>query len=469
MLVRKIEEAVNKEIPRLSSQLEQKANYYNQKWYKNDFILYVSYLNSERKLYVSQDGINIKKIDSINLEELWDISCTYYNGYYYIIGDIRDENFNDYKTTSKLYDGGGNRIPIYKTKDFLTFEKKYVDIPLDFKQTWAPDWVTDKDGNLYITVSMADGSETYDWLNSTGVKYPRYKKYIYLIKCNFNNDNGFFNYENPIKISLTDNDGTDINDKIDSFIFYDTTKNSYYLTVKQRNGQYVQLYKSSSLTSGYTLIKEFNNIPQFDQGGEGSSIIKFKDMYYLYIQSTNQAKRYNYVYITNNLDNIYGKPFLLNNDDNEIMMHFTPIVVSNSNAKSGIATFLKNNSCNVLTDNKSSINGRIKVLKNDENGYVYFTERDNICELNFKIKKDLGFSNYDELFTLPIYPLSRLDFFVGVSENFYDMETTSPSGIAHLFINEHGVSKIHFNKNDTALYKYATGNIVFFKNGVYNY
>lgn len=445
-----------------------KSNYYPQKWYNNDFILYVSYLNNERKIYVSQDGLNVKKISKINIDELWDISSIFYNDYFYIIGDIKDESYNDYNNNAKLYDGGGNRIPLYKTNDFINYEKSYVNIPIKYKQTWAPDWVIDSKGDLYITVSMSDGSETYEWVNSKGVKYPRYKKYIYIIKCNFNSNTGFFDYEEPIKISLRDNEGLDINDRIDPFIFYDDSNSKYYLTAKQRNGQYVQLYKSNSISNGYELIKEFKNIPQFEQGGEGSSIIKYNNIYYLYIQSTDQLRRTNYLYITDSLDNINTPPYVVNNEDGDIMMHFTPLVIKNKNAKNIIGNFLKNNGCDVFNDNKKNISGYLKVIKNDLNGYATYREEGNLCCINFKIKNDNGFANYEELFTIPLFPISRLDFIVGVSDNYYSMKETSPNNLAHIFINDYGIVKLHFNKNDTNTYKFVTGDIVFFKNAVYS-
>lgn len=440
-----------KKIKSHDTQLAKKSNYFPKKYTETDYYLYVTYYNSERKLYISNDLINLRKIGSINLPELWDISVMFKDGYFYIIGDIREENYNDWSTTAGVYDGGGNRIPIYKTNDFINYEKNYVSIPLKYKQTWAPDWFIDTDGSIKIILTLSDCTETSTLTSNGSV---RWKKYTYLINCNSN----LTMFDEPIKIDLID-DGASGTDKIDPFLI--KANGYYYIFIKQRNDQYIQQYKSTSLTSGYKLINEIKVLDGTEQGFEAPYCIEKDGNYYLGFQSTNQTKRTNYVCVSNNIEKFSYKSIVENNDKS-ILMHFTPCKISNVTAKNIISQIIKTKGVDVKNDNDYNItNNSNYVLKNDSNGYILVKTFDNFIEINIDIINTNGFSQFETIGVLPFYLANTKHSLIPARIN-ANLEST-PSKMAFIFINRFGEIKVYTENGDSFVCKGIKGNVIFSK------
>lgn len=170
-----------------NSKLNNKKNMYSPTFLKDDFYYTISYLADKVFLYVSEDSINWSKVYEIPKEAFVDPSktvfdiSTYTDGItFYITYDFIDENYNDYSQLNHDYFLGGNRVGISKTTDFINWETSYMDIPLQFKQTFAPEFFIDNNNNKYILVALSDTSKTYTDKNGE----TSYLKEIYYFKYN---------------------------------------------------------------------------------------------------------------------------------------------------------------------------------------------------------------------------------------------------------------------------------------------
>lgn len=243
------------------------------------YYMTVSYDTHElqRFISVSNNGVDWTKAcylpsEAFICEEPYDISCTIIDDTFYMIYDYTDEDFNGYKDLNHNYFLGGNRVGITKTKDFINFETYNLDIDLDYKQTWAPEWYIEDD-DVYVVITMSDCTETYAERDSrTG-----YVKHCYLLKLDSDIEE---------VTSLNQIVSSEAGCLIDPFIYKED--NNYYLFIKKEPEGVIYQYKSDNLLSFSNLIN--NDISYCYNGSqetlqtqriEGASVTKIGNFYYL--------------------------------------------------------------------------------------------------------------------------------------------------------------------------------------------
>lgn len=280
--------------------------------------------STKPNLFLSVDGKNFTKLAMPSTKMklmMWDYSTLYYNGYYYIAYDYKDENFNDFSSLSQSISRGGNRIGILKTKDFLSFDNYYISIPEKYKQTWAPELFVDTDNKVYMAISLSDGIETTT--DCAGVV--TYKKYCYLMMAS-KDGTDLSSFSDPKLISLTDKAGTDVTNKIDPFIYY--KDGYYYLFIKQEDNDYIQEYRSNRLNDGYELYYSFSGRVE-----EGPAVVKYNDTYFLYVDAYGKSSGKCTKYYTSRDFETWSKEEVVIIENNQRIRHCTPIVIEAAEEK----------------------------------------------------------------------------------------------------------------------------------------
>lgn len=354
-------ESVTTQLAETEQELQQKATYLKKHYLEDDYILIVTYLKGFQypKLYMSRDGFTFHKIADIHEaldHKAFDYAPIYRNGYFYIFYDWTDVNFNEWEIYDSQYKVGGNRVGVIKTSDFINFDTFQINIPTQYKATWAPEPFIDTNGKVFMFITMSDCTEASSSKDGT----TSWKKYLYYMEAT---DDTLQNWTNPTRLPLTDNAGTDVSNKIDPFIYYENSE--YHLFIKQENDFYIQHYKSNNLLYGYTLVKEFtdNGVPY---SLEAPGLVKYKGKYYLYANAN--ADDYYTVFVSDDLEK-WSSPTKLIVDDNVDIFHFTPFLVSNTDIKNIIANKIKYIGSNPFVDNVS--------VKNDKQSDIV-----NIIQLN---------------------------------------------------------------------------------------
>ena len=381
-------EAQNEQIQSFS---ESKLNATETQWLKNNFILTVSYDENNRYfLYASQDGINYFKLKELTLPtqtQVWDISILYKDGYYYLVGDTRK---NDVAGTS-----GGDTIRMFKTADFEEFETWDIEGLSLYNEIWAPEFL-EANGNVYLVVTMSLASEQSD--------YQGFMHKPYLIGLN---STLTAIQTQPIQLNLYVSDTLNVTDRIDAHIIYNGS--NYYLTIKSRVAQNVQLFKSSTLTGNYNYLNSFDYEYTLSNGKyEGSSIIKFNNTYILTLQGarvrTNSIpRRYNYVLFSDDIETLqYSHYYLSFNNGHTTMMHFTPLVCTNSTAKQIVNTAYKNSGL-LVEKNDRAVDETYTFATTSATSKFKYSEKNGFSTIEIRAVNDDGFANGDTLATLPKY------------------------------------------------------------------
>lgn len=313
-----LENIINKQL------LNKKINNITPDFIKNNnYLMTITYNtpNTKQKfLSISQDGINWNKIcelpeNAFISNRAFDISLMIKDNVFYMIYDVIDENFNDYNTLNKEYFLGGNRIAISKTTDFITFEKYYLDIDLSFKETFAPEFFEDN-GKVYVILNMTDALETYTETRTGKIGY---LQKCYLLELN----DDFTEIVNTTQILDTDVC------VIDPCIHKEN--GIYYLFIKDETNDFIMQYKSNSLTSFTNKINDikfFHNANTIS-GIEAPSLIKFKNLFFLYCDTFDLSHR-TIAFISDNIENWYNHNFIENSD---IMYHFSPLYIDDENKR----------------------------------------------------------------------------------------------------------------------------------------
>lgn len=280
----------------------------------DDYYFTISYEGHNRiYLYVSLDCINWKKVfelpKSILMEDCTfasDFSCIVDNGYFYLIYDYGNPDYNGWSDLNPDLFRGGNRVGVARTNNFINWEKWNLPIDLQYKQTFAPEFFIDTNGKHYITISL---STTEIKTDSSNVS--RYFKKNYIIET----DDTFHNI-----ISTTNNLNVDFVN-IDGFIYKEN--DTYYLAVKDEEAKTIKIYSSSNILSFSNLVSEVKMLDKENniKGVEAPSIIKINNFYILTVDVYSMDHT-TAIFISQDLQN-WSNWNLLNTPD--YMFHFTPI------------------------------------------------------------------------------------------------------------------------------------------------
>lgn len=279
-------------------------------------------------MYLSTDGVKFIKIAALDVgvnHKIYDPSVIYYDNKWIIAYDYIDMSFNNWTKENSDYHRGGNRVGILTTTDFTTFTQKSVDLPMDWKSTWAPELFIDN-GKLQMVLTTSSCTSTF--VNDAGLtRYVRDGIYI----CQLDND---FNVTSSTEIVLPKEDNLPAN-FIDASIFHENWQ--YYLTIVNANKSHQQIYCSNNLCDGYTLIKEFSEVC------EGMDITKFKNKYFAYADKFHYYDNYEghgtYISVSDDLHNWSGMAFA-DIQGGAHNRHFTPFVVSTDAQRTSISSFL---------------------------------------------------------------------------------------------------------------------------------
>lgn len=320
------------------------GNYYINVTY-NNLDTTQKYLNYSKNGYEWVKVCDIPK-DAFIHENAFDIHTKIINNEFVMIYDVLDKDFNGWRDLT--YWAGGNRIAISKTKDFITWEKYYLDIDLQYKQTFSPCFFI-ANNKVYFTVSMSDTSELYQETLSGNYSY---KKYTYLCELNEELDT-IVNTELILESTLC---------TIDSQIYEDN--NYYYLFVKNENDDTIMEFKSDTFHSFSNKINELKYHLITTTGYtqmEGPAITKIGNLYYLYADLHGILKTC--VYISDNIETWYnhnlvysddrmvnfGVEEITTNDKRDIMKNLFEVYNYPENRKPFKSTYNKNNDNEYLT------------------------------------------------------------------------------------------------------------------------
>lgn len=325
----------------------------------DDYYFTISYEEHNRiYLYVSLDCINWKKVfelpKNILMEDctfVADFSCIVDNGYFYLIYDYVNPDYNGWSDLNPDLFRGGNRIGVARTNNFIDWEKWNLPIDLQYKQTFAPEFFIDTNNKHYITISL---STTEIKTDSSNVS--RYFKKNYIIET----DETFHNI-----ISTTNNLNVDFVN-IDGFIYKEN--DSYYLAVKDEELKTIKIYSSSNILSFSNLISEVKMLDKENNinGIEAPSIIKINNFYILTVDvySMNHTTA---IFISQDLQH-WSNWNLLNTPD--YMFHFTPIK-ADLNYRNLLSKAYELFNYPAL-NSETSINGMINELNTDNYTYNLF-------------------------------------------------------------------------------------------------
>ena len=317
---------------------EEKANYLD--LYKNqDVAICVGYSiqNKRPGLFVTYDGINISRVDEFDNfpSSRWDFGVVFLDGYFYLCYDYIDPNFNGYNQLDNSFFRGGNRIGISRTTNFKDFEHWTLDIPLEFKQTFSPKFFIDDNGK-YITLVMGRCDETTtDAWGREG-----YKKYCYIIEC----DDAFKVTSTPTLINLTDGLGKNGSCKLDPYIL--KVDGTYNLFIKEEDNDYIQQYRSTSLSAGYEIINEFKNYGRC----EAPCVYYFNNEYLLF--KYDHETKYNMVLRSKDLLN-WSEPFVCDIYGDSAVMNASFLVCDNENTKKIVYDYIKDKGAEPFNDDYS--------------------------------------------------------------------------------------------------------------------
>lgn len=213
-------------------------------------------------LYISGDGVTFNPIRKTFKAR--DTDILYLNGVFYIAYTHLDIN-----ELSEFY--------IDTTTDFINFNTHIIKLGSltdELKNSLAPNWFLDSNGDIYILFGKQVGSQISD-----GTTYPDYR--IYITKAI---DLNSMTFEPPTELNLLP---TNIIDPC--VIKKDST---YYLYVKKElndgiyNGGSLMIFTSTDLLNWTLITKEISSF--YSKGKfEAPCVIKYNDKYLLYADNYN--------------------------------------------------------------------------------------------------------------------------------------------------------------------------------------
>jgi hypothetical protein len=309
----------------------------NREYETNDYLLSLTYhtkgsdVQNKAKMlmYLSANGVDFRKVAAMPIDfdkKIYDLSTIYFNDMWVIAFDCVDYEYNEWTQENSTYNRGGNRVGIITTTDFIEFKKVYVELPQEWKSTWAPELFV-VDGKLHMIITTSTCTVTRDTA-SGGKTYVKDGIYI----CRLNDD---FTLESYQQITLPD-DGIAPDNYIDGFIYQ--SDGVYYLGIKEETNKKQRIYQSSDLYGDYTLVHEF------EEQVEGLAIVKFNDRYFAYSDKYASGGFYQdkgtAISVSSDLQTWSGHA-MANVDGDAWNRHFTPFVVSTPEQKQSIDNFLR--------------------------------------------------------------------------------------------------------------------------------
>lgn len=280
----------------------------------------------------SNDGCNFKIIQDdayaplLGRKTLRDPSITQLGDYYYIVYTVIDWST-------------GSNIGMCRTKNFIDFEELAQITIGTFNKIWAPEF-------------FIDGNNTHIIINATsdGVNFQSY-----IVDYNYNNHS----ISNLIQITGS-NLPTNI---IDSHI--ENINGTYYLFYKNEDTKYIEIAKSSSLTSNYHVFK-FGNHAGWGNGIEGVYVVRLDngDGYRIYFEEYSS----NYIWYSDGYNrlNTWTDKKRVVFDNNKLYSHPT-ILDFNKNGNDNIN---KKNTDKIIHLLPLAVGGVIESLK-VSNSYTY--------------------------------------------------------------------------------------------------
>lgn len=209
---------------------------------------YFSDNSFEPHFFVSDDGLNLNKID-VPFEkfpfDIKDMDIKYHEGLFYLASTYMTENADVYIGTSS---------------DLIHWVHHYINLGLydeSNKNRWAPALLFTELGELYLSIS-----KQYDTLlnPSTNTEDPAFD--IYLAKCN-NLSNLTFD---TAKRLVLNGEGKSANrNHIDADIIQSKSLNKYVMIVKNEDTKFQEIFTSENLTD-WTLIKTLDILPKWTEG-----------------------------------------------------------------------------------------------------------------------------------------------------------------------------------------------------------
>ena len=387
---------------KISSQLDTIKNL--DTFFESDVLLIPSYRgflkgSENLELYISNDCLNCYNVNTQPIyrnktgREFYDYCGMIYNGKFYFIAD--------YRSSDAVW--GGDRFAIISTSDFITFDEHVFNVGNDnVDQTWAPEFFV-HNNNVYIFYCMHIKGETFQRpAISTGTKD---KFSIYYSKAT---DNTLQNWTSPQKVNF-DNDES----KIDPCVIY--KDNLFHMFVCRDTDIVIDHYTSPTI-DGVWQRAEIVDMPCKT---EAPAVVKFKNKYYMFLDSfrstgENDEGLYHVLESTDlyNWSNLK----VFKNQSNNVMRHFSPIVLKTEEEKNIIKNLynrMNNNQGNSLINtmkyiqmasNKHGISwtdlgsltntGIIEELKVQKNTIYYLNGIKRTVTIK-KINIDL-LENYDE-------------------------------------------------------------------------
>ena len=393
---------INNDINIINSQMDSIKNL--DSFFESDVLLIPSYRgflkgSENLELYISNDCKNCYNVNTQPIyknktgREFYDYCGMIYNGKFYFIAD--------YRSSDAVW--GGDRFAIISTSDFITFDEHVFNVGNEnVDQTWAPEFFV-HNNEVYIFYCMHVKGETFQRPAISTVTKDKFS--IYYSKAT---DNTLKNWTNPQKVSF-DNDES----KIDPCVIY--KDNLFHMFVCRDTDIVIDHYTSSTIT-GVWQRAEIIDMPCKT---EAPAIVKFKNKYYMFLDSfrstgENDEGLYHVLESTNlyNWSNLK----VFKNQSNNVMRHFSPIVLKTEKEKNIIKNLynrLNNNQGNSLINtmkyiqmgiNKHGISftdlgsltntGIIEELKVQKNTIYYLNGIKRTVTIK-KINIDL-LENYDE-------------------------------------------------------------------------
>ena len=373
-------------------------------FFESDVLLIPSYRGflkgaENLELYISNDCLNCYNVNTQPIyknktgREFYDYCGMIYNGKFYFIADYRSDD--------SVW--GGNRFAIISTSDFKTFDEHVFNVGSDnIDQTWAPEFFV-HNNEVYIFYCMHVKGETFQRpAISTGTKD---KFSIYYSKAT---DSTLKNWTNPQKVSF-DNDES----KIDPCVIY--KDNLFHMFVCRDTDIVIDHYTSPTISGVWQRVE----IIDMPCKTEAPSIVEFKNKYYMFLdsfRSTGENDEGLYHVLESNDLNNWSAPKVFKNQSNNVMRHFSPIVLKTEEEKNIIKNLynrMNNNQGNTLINtmkyiqmasNKHGISwtdlgaltntGIIEELKVQKNTIYYLNGVKRTITIK-KINIDL-LDNYDE-------------------------------------------------------------------------
>ena len=241
-------------------ELKERTNYLNEQLEhivqllgENDSAIFITAFNglhgSSLDLYISTDGVNLLPLHNRKLiNECWvrDPSPIFHNGKFYIAFTNDD-------------DGG---FKIAETSDLINYTIR--NIPINgCSLCWAPEWFKDDNGDIYIFLTLGDGTKE----NAVDGEEVYYTKQYY-IKAT---DNTLTNFTSPTELIFDR-----VSNKIDSFVI--KKDGVYYNFVKNEYLRKIEVYTSNNLLNWtYSYTMPFANLYV-----EGASISFLNGKYHFY-------------------------------------------------------------------------------------------------------------------------------------------------------------------------------------------